>query len=90
MSKLAANPSFHPLSSFQSKLSKSFSLWLGESSGELTFGKTFGNLNPSLSWINVLRPEEGYWQFSVRAVRIGNQTLDCFNLRTTLAFDSCL
>lgn len=80
MGKLAANPVFHPLSSFQTNGSKSFSLWLGADQGELSIG----SFHPSrllsgstLDWTPVLRPEEGYWQFSVDVLKIGNQTLAC-------------
>lgn len=82
MSKLAANPAFHPLSSFQGNASKSFSLWLGAEHGELSMGsidphKLLSRSAQSLDWIPVLSPEEGYWQFTVNGLKIGNKTIAC-------------
>ncbi|CAJ1370303.1 unnamed protein product [Effrenium voratum] len=81
MEQLAANPTFHTLSRVdpaKANLSKSFSFYLGAEHGELALGGLNpGRLSGALNWVPVLRPEEGYWQFSIRSLRVGNRTLAC-------------
>jgi hypothetical protein len=54
-----------------------FALYHGRRFGEAAFG----GYNPKrlaspLSWVPVLKPEDGYWQVHMLSVRIGNKTLD--------------
>jgi len=82
MSTLATNPFFHLLGQLQPwpGSSKSFGLFLGENDGELALGGSNPSLQQpgqALHWASVHKPEEGYWQVSIRAVRLGNTTLAC-------------
>eukprot|EP00930_Biecheleria_cincta_P064258 TRINITY_DN4981_c0_g1_i1.p1 TRINITY_DN4981_c0_g1~~TRINITY_DN4981_c0_g1_i1.p1 ORF type:complete len:709 (-),score=144.83 TRINITY_DN4981_c0_g1_i1:188-2314(-) len=84
MSALTANPLFHLLSRLQPwpAFSQSFGLFLDANGGELAFGganpaKLLSGTESSLKWAPVLHPEEGYWQLSIHALRVGNTTLAC-------------
>lgn len=57
--------------------SKQFAFLLGTVGGELALG----GYNPArlaspLAWVPVLRPEEGFWQVRIHAVRVGNRSID--------------
>jgi len=83
MKALTTSPIFHLLSRIEelTALPRSFGLFLDERGGELALG----GFNPSrlrdgsasLQWAPVLRPEEGYWQLSIRSLQVGNSTLAC-------------
>jgi len=76
---LSINPLFNFLGRLVADspgLAPRFGLFLGRRSGELALG----GYNPArlaapLEWTPVDRPEEGYWQVRVRAVRAGNRSL---------------
>jgi len=54
-----------------------FGLSLGAQSGEIYFGgHDSSKLAAPLTWFPVLFPEEGFWEVAIKAVRLGNQTLD--------------
>jgi len=56
-----------------------FSISLSGSAGELRFGDQSGAAGPPgtvVEWFPVARPEQGYWQVAIRAVRVGNRTFD--------------
>lgn len=54
-----------------------FGLSLGVQSGEIYFGgHEESRLAAPLTWFPVLYPEEGFWEVAIKAVRLGNQTLD--------------
>lgn len=60
-----------------SGLKPQFAMYLGERGGEVAFGGySQHRLASSLSWVPVARPEKGYWQVAIRAIRLGNRTLD--------------
>lgn len=84
MTALTANPLFHMLSRLQPwpTYSQSFGFFIDANGGELAFGganpaKLLSGSESSLTWAPVLHPEDGYWQLSIRAVRVGNATLAC-------------
>lgn len=53
-----------------------FALYHGPSFGEAAFGgHNPKRLSSPLQWTPVTKPEEGYWQFTILGLRIGNQTL---------------
>jgi hypothetical protein len=60
--------------------SNSFGLHLGggdEDGGEITLGGyDVKRLTHPLKWAPVANPEEGRWQISISAIRVGNKTLD--------------
>jgi len=72
------------LSSFYERLMDSshdllpqFGLSMGPTGGEITFGgHDFARLAAPLRWLPVARPEEGFWQVKIQAVRVGNVTVD--------------
>jgi hypothetical protein len=65
--------------------SNSFGLHLGggdEDGGEITLGGyDVKRLTHPLKWAPVANPEEGRWQVSISAIRVGNKTLDACNGR---------
>lgn len=72
-----------PLYSFLGRLFKGsrnvrpeFGIALGAELGEIHFGGHDGvPLAAPLQWFPVDHPEQGYWQVSIRAVRVGNETV---------------
>jgi len=55
---------------------RQFGLFLGTRSGELTFGGfDDGRLASPLAWAPVVEAETGYWQLSIRSIRVGDLTL---------------
>lgn len=49
----------------------------GERGGELHLGgHDAAHLAAPLRWFPVAQPEDGYWQVAIRAVRVGNRTVD--------------
>lgn len=81
---LAPNLSFTPAYNFFSQLIKNsptmlpqIGLSFASSGGELHIGgydpKVLAN---PLQWSDIYRPEDGYWQVEIHAVRVGNRTLD--------------
>lgn len=81
MGALTTSPFFHLLSQLHPGpgFSQSFGLFLGEKDGELALGGSNPKLQGPgrLSRVSVFKPEEGYWQVSIRAFRLGNRTLAC-------------
>mmetsp|Transcript_51071 Transcript_51071/g.95646 ORF Transcript_51071/g.95646 Transcript_51071/m.95646 type:complete len:611 (-) Transcript_51071:141-1973(-) len=83
LAQLAANPIFHVLSRLETPTGrvKRFSVFFGAEHGELALG----GMNPArvqgdvsrMKWAPVYQPEDGYWQFALSGLRIGNQTLSC-------------
>ncbi|CAJ1417629.1 unnamed protein product, partial [Effrenium voratum] len=59
------------------RLVPQFGLSLGAQSGELYLGgHDAKRLADPLTWFPVLHPEDGFWEVSVRGVRLGNLTLE--------------
>jgi len=57
-------------------MSPQFGMYLGANGGEIAFGgHNPARLASPLSWLPVLRPDEGYWQVRIRNIRIGNRTV---------------
>lgn len=58
-----------------------FGLTLGPESGEIVFGgHDFDRLATPLHWFPVDKPEEGFWQVKIHAVRVGDTIVDrCLN-----------
>jgi cathepsin D len=59
------------------RMASYFGMYFGPSGGELHVG----GYNPALlaspvQWFDVHSPEEGFWQVAIKAVRVGNMTLD--------------
>lgn len=84
LAQLAANPIFHVLSRLDlpSGMARRFGVFLQADGGELSIG----GLNPTrlqggdptqLNWAPVHQPEDGYWQFALAGLRIGNRTISC-------------
>jgi saccharopepsin len=78
---LPAGPAFSLLRALGPSMSMrpQFGVRYGASGGEIAFGGyNPAHLAPgvSLAWSPVERPQEGLWQVNIRAVRIGNRTLD--------------
>eukprot|EP00439_Symbiodinium_sp_Y106_P060925 s626_g9.t1 len=83
LAQLAANPIFHVLSRLDlpSGMARRFGVFLEADGGELSIG----GLNPArlrgdptqLNWAPVHQPEDGYWQFALAGLRIGNRTIFC-------------
>jgi hypothetical protein len=71
--------------------SNSFGLHIGSEAdgGEITLGGYDTNrLTHPLKWANVVEPQEGRWQISIAAIRIGNTTLDvCKDQKCRAALD---
>lgn len=73
-----------PMSSFLGRLFEGsvgvlpqFGIALSKSHGELHLGgHDAAHLAAPLRWFPVHHPEEGYWQVAIRAVRVGNLTVD--------------
>lgn len=61
--------------------SRVFGIYLGASGGEVAFGhpnlQRLKSREDSFQWAQVLRPKDGYWQFSLSALVVGNQTFAC-------------
>jgi len=54
-----------------------FGLLLGAQSGEIYFGgHDSSKMAAPLTWFPVLHPLDGFWEVSVKAVYLGNQTVD--------------
>ena len=52
-------------------------LSLGAQSGELFIGEHDVNrMRGELHWFPVLHPQDGFWEVSLQAVRLGNRTID--------------
>lgn len=92
MSALTPNPLFHMLSRLQPwpTTSQSFGFFIDATGGELAFGganpaKLLSGTESSLKWAPVHHPEDGYWQLSIRALRVGNSTLACSSDSDALA-----
>lgn len=72
------------LSSFYERLMDSthrllpqFGLSLGPDGGKIIFGgHAEADLAGPIEWFPVLRPEEGFWQVRIEAIRVGNTTVD--------------
>jgi len=82
LAALSSSPLFHALTRLESgtstPLPRSFGLYLGATGGELALGGfNAKRLASPLLWAPVIRPEDGYWQVAIRAVRVGNTTLAC-------------
>mmetsp|Transcript_37429 Transcript_37429/g.59134 ORF Transcript_37429/g.59134 Transcript_37429/m.59134 type:complete len:382 (+) Transcript_37429:55-1200(+) len=61
----------HPL------LPPQIGLSLGAQSGEIYLGyQEVSRMAQDLTWFPVLHPEDGFWEVSVQAVRLGNRTVD--------------
>jgi len=57
--------------------SQQFAFMFGSVGGELALGgHNPARLASPLAWVPVLRPEEGFWQVRIHAVRVGNRTID--------------
>lgn len=56
-----------------------FGIWLGKDGGEIHLGgHELADLASPLQWFPVHRPEDGYWQVSIRTVRAGGAVVnDC-------------
>lgn len=78
---MSISPEFNFLESFmlthRGVLSNNFALRLeGDNGGEITFGGyDTKSLGRPLEWVTVAAPEEGRWQVSISAIRVGNNTL---------------
>eukprot|EP00931_Biecheleriopsis_adriatica_P064429 TRINITY_DN3920_c0_g1_i5.p1 TRINITY_DN3920_c0_g1~~TRINITY_DN3920_c0_g1_i5.p1 ORF type:complete len:421 (+),score=128.85 TRINITY_DN3920_c0_g1_i5:61-1323(+) len=54
-----------------------FGLSLGAQSGEIYFGgHDSSRMASPLEWFPVLHPDDGFWEVTVKAVRLGNVTVD--------------
>jgi len=67
-----------------SQLASAFALYFGQDGGELALGgfnpdrlATKSSSVSAFSWVPVLRPEEGFWQVSIKMIRVGNVSLTC-------------
>lgn len=67
-----------------SQLASAFALYFGQDAGELALGgfnpirlATKSDSVSAFSWVPVLRPEEGFWQVSIKMIRVGNVSLTC-------------
>jgi len=73
-----------PMSSFLGRLFAEsrtllhqFGIALGGDRGELHIGgHDAAHFEGSLQWLPVLRPEDGFWQVAIHAIRVGNVTVD--------------
>jgi hypothetical protein len=77
--ELAPGPLFHVMNSMPASVPRIVGLFLGAEHGELALGG-FDEQRldvQTLRWLSVTRPEEGYWQFTIRRIRIGNKSLAC-------------
>lgn len=78
LSGLTLDPHFSVLGRLAQGLRPQFSLSLRGPVGELSLG----GVGPALSraappqWFPVVRPEEGFWQVAIEAVRVGNITIE--------------
>jgi len=77
---LAATPAmsfFKNLAENSVGLPQQFGLYFGATKGEIFFGGyNHEYLAAPLQWFPVLDPDMGYWQVSIRSVRVGNTTID--------------
>lgn len=65
------------LTAMHPQLRPQIGLSLGAQSGELYLGHhEVSRMAQDLTWFPVLHPEDGFWEVSVQAVRLGNRTLD--------------
>lgn len=68
---------FSRLIESRSSVLPQFGLSLGAQSGEIYFGgHDSSRLAAPLEWFPVLHPEDGFWEVAVKAVRLGNVTVD--------------
>jgi len=60
-----------------SALKHEFGVFLGEYGGEIVFGGHSPErlASSEISWVPVVRPEQGFWQVGIHAIRVGNHTL---------------
>lgn len=73
-----------PLLSFAARLFEGsrnvlpqFGISLGQESGEIHFGgHELARFEGPLTWFPVHRPEDGYWQVAIKAIRVGGVTVD--------------
>jgi len=72
-----------PLGSFLGRLGEGiqnavpqFGISLGRDGGEFYLGGHDASLTAPIVWFPVDHPEDGYWQVAIKAVRVGNITLD--------------
>mmetsp|Transcript_42609 Transcript_42609/g.92842 ORF Transcript_42609/g.92842 Transcript_42609/m.92842 type:complete len:549 (+) Transcript_42609:153-1799(+) len=76
---LAVGPEFNFLNNLLPGIGnlKQFGYFIGQRGGELSLGgPNPARLASPLAWFPVAEPEQGYWQLMVKAVRVGNVTLD--------------
>mmetsp|Transcript_83912 Transcript_83912/g.218456 ORF Transcript_83912/g.218456 Transcript_83912/m.218456 type:complete len:376 (-) Transcript_83912:163-1290(-) len=68
-----------------------FGFFLGEQIGELALGgHNSERIAGPLTWVQVQRPEDGYWQIHLQAIHIGNHTLGaCSAGSCSGIIDSC-
>lgn len=80
LSGLSISPAFSFLGLFadaEHRRPAQFGIFLGAKAGEIAFGgHNAARLQSPLQWSPVLRPEAGYWQVRILAIRAGNRTIE--------------